>query len=64
MTATLAILTMHRPQLKPSMAFTSELQSEIECVNSDPHVSRFRGKMLRPCLCAERRACGELTMRM
>jgi octaprenyl-diphosphate synthase len=31
--------------------FTEELRSEVECVNVlVKHVSRFRGKMLRPCL--------------
>jgi len=65
MTATLATLTeCIAPQLKAvDRLFTSELQSEIECVNVlIRHVSRFRGKMLRPCLvllCG--RACGELT---
>ena len=64
MTASLATLTeCIAPQLRAvDRLFTSELQSEIECVNVlIRHVSRFRGKMLRPCLvllCG--RACGEL----
>lgn len=65
MTATLAALTeCIDPQLKAvDRLFTSELQSQIECVNVlVRHVSRFRGKMLRPCLVLlAGRACGELT---
>ncbi|HEY7115042.1 MAG TPA: polyprenyl synthetase family protein [Tepidisphaeraceae bacterium] len=43
--------------------FSAELHSRIECVNVlVRHVSRFRGKMLRPCLVLlAGRACGELT---
>ncbi len=65
MTATLATLTeCIAPQLKAvDRLFTSELQSQIECVNVlIRHVSRFRGKMLRPCLVLlSGRACGELS---
>ena len=40
------------PQLSAvERMFNSELESELECVNVlVRHVSRFRGKMLRPCL--------------
>jgi octaprenyl-diphosphate synthase len=43
--------------------FAAELQSRLECVNAlVRHVSRFRGKMLRPCLVLlSGRACGGLT---
>jgi octaprenyl-diphosphate synthase len=43
--------------------FQEELQSDLACVNTlVKHVSRFRGKMLRPCLVLlSGRACGELT---
>lgn len=65
MTATLATLTeCIAPQLQAvDRLFTSELQSDIDCVNIlIRHVSRFRGKMLRPCLVLlAGRACGELT---
>jgi octaprenyl-diphosphate synthase len=65
MTATLATLTeCIAPQLKAvDRLFTAELKSEIECVNIlIRHVSRFRGKMLRPCLVLlSGRACGELS---
>ena len=39
-----------------------ELESELPCVNTlVKHVSRFRGKMLRPCLVLlTGKACGEL----
>lgn len=65
MTATLATLTeCIAPQLKSvDRLFTAELQSQIECVNVlIRHVSRFRGKMLRPCLVLlSGQACGELS---
>jgi octaprenyl-diphosphate synthase len=65
MTATLAALTeCIAPQLQAvDRLFTSELQSDIECVNIlIRHVSRFRGKMLRPCLVLlAGRACGDLS---
>src|SRR5687768_7344472 len=51
--ATLAGLTQCiAPQLSAvERMFNSELESELECVNVlVRHVSRFRGKMLRPCL--------------
>src|SRR5436305_6744720 len=43
--------------------FLAELKSDINCVNTlVKRVSRFRGKMLRPCLVLlAGRACGELT---
>jgi octaprenyl-diphosphate synthase len=43
--------------------FNAELRSEIKCVNTlVKHVSRFRGKMLRPCLVLLwGKAAGELT---
>src|SRR5881296_714456 len=43
--------------------FREELVSELPCVNMlVKHVSRFRGKMLRPCLVLlSGKACGELT---
>src|SRR4051812_37452178 len=43
--------------------FHEELKSELACVNTlVRHVSRFRGKMLRPCLVLlSGRACGRLT---
>ena len=43
--------------------FSRELASDLACVNTlVKHVSRFRGKMLRPCLVLlSGRACGELT---
>src|SRR2546421_1218856 len=64
MTATLAALTeCIAPQLSGvDRLFSTELESRLECVNVlIRHVSRFRGKMLRPCLvllCGK--ACGEL----
>src|SRR3954453_12498510 len=43
--------------------FLAELKSDLACVNTlVKHVSRFRGKMLRPCLLLmSGKACGELT---
>ncbi len=43
--------------------FHEELASQIKCVNTlVKHVSRFRGKMLRPCLVLlSGQACGEIT---
>src|SRR4051812_5333020 len=43
-------------------SFHAELTSDLACVNTlVRHVSRFRGKMLRPCLVLlSGRACGEL----
>src|SRR5206468_8527835 len=43
--------------------FRTELKSRLPCVNTlVKHVSRFRGKMLRPMLVLlSGRACGELT---
>jgi octaprenyl-diphosphate synthase len=52
------------PQLQAvDRLFSSELHSRLECVNVlVRHVSRFRGKMLRPCLVLlSGRACGNLT---
>jgi len=49
------------PQLQAvDRLFTLELESRLECVNVlVRHVSRFRGKMLRPCLVLlAGRACG------
>ncbi|QOV88635.1 polyprenyl synthetase family protein [Humisphaera borealis] len=53
MTSALASLTeLIRPQLAAvEDLFHSELSSDLKCVNTlVKHVSRFRGKMLRPCL--------------
>lgn len=53
MTATLAsLIECIQPELLAvDRLFSRELESEIECVNVlVRHVSRFRGKMLRPCL--------------
>jgi octaprenyl-diphosphate synthase len=53
MTPTLATLTeIIRPQLAAvEDLFHRELSSDLKCVNTlVKHVSRFRGKMLRPCL--------------
>src|SRR6266581_851535 len=65
MTATLAALTQCiAPQLQAvDRLFSTELDSRLECVNAlVRHVSRFRGKMLRPCLVLlSGKACGELT---
>src|SRR3954453_10883932 len=52
------------PQLvKVDALFTQELSSEIVCVNTlVKHVSRFRGKMLRPMLVLlSGKACGKTT---
>jgi octaprenyl-diphosphate synthase len=65
MTSALASLTdCIRPQLLAvEKLFHDELASDLACVNTlVKHVSRFRGKMLRPCLVLlSGRACGELT---
>ncbi|HWE93556.1 MAG TPA: polyprenyl synthetase family protein [Tepidisphaeraceae bacterium] len=65
MTSALASLTdCIRPNLEAvERLFHSELQSDLACVNTlVKHVSRFRGKMLRPCLVLlAGKACGELT---
>ena len=65
MTSTLASLTeCIAPQLiAVDRMFTRELESEVDCVNTlVRHVSRFRGKMLRPCLVLlSGRACGEIS---
>ena len=65
MTTALASLTdCIRPQLQAvDRLFQEELTSRIPCVNTlVKHVSRFRGKMLRPCLVLlSGQACGELT---
>ena len=65
MTSGLASLTdCIRPQLLAvEKLFHDELSSDLACVNTlVKHVSRFRGKMLRPCLVLlSGRACGELT---
>jgi octaprenyl-diphosphate synthase len=65
-TTTLADLTESiRPTLEAvERLFNQELSSDLRCVNTlVKHVSRFRGKMLRPCLVLmSGRACGgELT---
>src|SRR3954451_22134110 len=64
MTSGLASLTDSiRPQLEAvERLFHEELSSDLGCVNSlVKHVSRFRGKMLRPCLVLlTGRDCGEL----
>src|SRR5678816_465952 len=64
-TSSLASLTdCIRPQLAAvERLFHEELASDLSCVNTlVKHVSRFRGKMLRPCLVLlAGRACGELT---
>src|SRR5678816_3130577 len=64
-TSSLASLTdCIRPQLAAvERLFHEELASDLSCVNTlVKHVSRFRGKMLRPCLVLlSGRACGELT---
>src|SRR5450432_3362924 len=52
------------PQLaRVYKCFHDELASEVECVNTlVRHISRFRGKMLRPTLLLlAGKACGELT---
>ena len=52
------------PQLlEVDRLFLAELTSKVGCVNTlVKHVSRFRGKMLRPCLVLlTGKACGELT---
>ncbi|CAA9437187.1 MAG: Octaprenyl diphosphate synthase / Dimethylallyltransferase / (2E,6E)-farnesyl diphosphate synthase / Geranylgeranyl pyrophosphate synthetase [uncultured Phycisphaerae bacterium] len=65
MTSALASLTdCIRPQLAAvEKLFHDELASDLSCVNTlIKHVSRFRGKMLRPCLVLlSGRACGEVT---
>ncbi len=65
MTSTLAgLIDCIQPQLESvDKLFTRELASDLECVNSlVKHVSRFRGKMLRPTLLLlSGKACGELT---
>lgn len=65
MTSALASLTdCIRPQLAAvEKLFHDELTSDLACVNTlIRHVSRFRGKMLRPCLVLlSGRACGETT---
>ena len=65
MTSALASLTdCIRPQLAAvEKLFHDELASDLPCVNAlIKHVSRFRGKMLRPSLVLlSGRACGELT---
>jgi octaprenyl-diphosphate synthase len=64
MTSALASLTdCIRPNLDAvDRLFHAELKSELPCVNTlVKHVSRFRGKMLRPCLVLlAGKACGEL----
>ena len=64
MTTALADLTdCIRPHLEAvDRLFNQELSSDLRCVNTlVKHVSRFRGKMLRPCLVLmSGRACGEL----
>jgi octaprenyl-diphosphate synthase len=53
-----------RPQLAAvERLFESELSSDVRCVNAlVKHVSRFRGKMLRPCLVLMTgRACGQVS---
>jgi octaprenyl-diphosphate synthase len=65
MTTALAALTdCIRPQLAAvERLFHEELTSKVSCVNTlVKHVSRFRGKMLRPCLVLlSGQACGKLT---
>ena len=65
MNSTLASLTdCIRPQLAAvDRLFHQELGSKVACVNTlVKHVSRFRGKMLRPCLVLlSGKACGKLT---
>src|SRR5215213_6870156 len=65
MTSALANLTdCIRPQLEAAeKLFHDELASDLPCVNSlVKHVSRFRGKMLRPSLVLlAGKACGELS---
>src|SRR2546425_8903890 len=63
-TALAALTDCIGPQLAAVEArFGQELTSELPCVNMlVKHVSRFRGKMLRPMLVLlSGRACGELT---
>src|ERR1700753_3517725 len=64
MTSALSSLTdCIRPQLlEVERYFHEELSSKIGCVNTlVKHVSRFRGKMLRPCLVLlSGKACGKL----
>src|SRR5687768_8356653 len=65
MSSALASLTdCIRPQLEAvEKLFHEELVSDLACVNTlVKHVSRFRGKMLRPSLVLlSGKACGELT---
>ncbi|HET6247215.1 MAG TPA: polyprenyl synthetase family protein [Tepidisphaeraceae bacterium] len=65
MNSALASLTdCIRPQLASvDRLFHEELTSKVSCVNTlVKHVSRFRGKMLRPCLVLlAGKACGELS---
>jgi octaprenyl-diphosphate synthase len=65
MTSGLAGLTdCIQPQLMAvDQLFLQELNSKVACVNTlVKHVSRFRGKLLRPCLVLlSGKACGELT---
>ncbi len=65
MTSTLATLTdcIATELAAFDRRFQQELQSDLTCVNAlVRHVSRFRGKMLRPCLVLlSGRAAGELT---
>ncbi|MDP9172941.1 MAG: polyprenyl synthetase family protein [Planctomycetota bacterium] len=64
MTETLSVLTQCvQPQLQGvEKLFEAELQSQAACVNTlVRHVSRFRGKMLRPLLVLlSGKACGKL----
>jgi octaprenyl-diphosphate synthase len=63
-TAMTALIDCIAPELSAvEQRFNEELVSEIDCVNGlVRHVSRFRGKMLRPTLLLlAGRACGELT---
>lgn len=62
-TALTSLTDCIRPQLQVvERLFHEELTSRIACVNTlVKHVSRFRGKMLRPCLVLlAGKACGEL----
>src|SRR5580704_5542237 len=64
MSTALGVLTdCIRPQLQAvERLFHDELTSKVSCVNTlVKHVSRFRGKMLRPCLVLlAGKACGKL----
>src|SRR5437762_6145757 len=63
MTLALVNQTISKELAAVEQVFTEELATDLTCVNNlIRHVSRFRGKMLRPTLVLlAGKACGELT---